>query len=501
MSETTDTCFHVLEADGITSRKLCFGTDQKVYSGLEIETKSSSVGSDLDFVWILVCAFLVMYMQLGFTLLEAGTVRVKNVLNIMFKNFVDFCLGALVWYFFGWGFANPKPGDAAYTNEFVGWGDFTLDKTEDHLNWFFSMVFAATAATIVSGAVAERTTLLAYMVYSIIITGWVYPVVVYWVWSGTGWLSAGKEYQMIDFAGSGVVHAVGGFSGLVGAAFLGKRSGHPIPFSVGFQVMGVFILFFGWFGFNCGSTLAAQDQMQTAARVAMTTTLSAVSAGLSAVILSYFIEGALSLERMGNGILGGLVSITAGCHVVKPWAAVCIGLLGGGIFYGSSMLMVKLGIDDPLDAAAVHGFCGIWGVMAIAFFGLEDYMDGYEFEGKIQNWGTRFRNQFVGIFTIVLWTCAWATVMFGTLKMLGLLRVDEETEKSGMNVKHSSRSPESAVPFNFRSSQADLLKGSGPYSPKSSPTASDQEQGGAKTWDDAEPMASLELANQAIRIE
>jgi len=136
------------------------------------------------------------------------------------------------------------------------------------------------------------------MVYSIGITGWVYPIVVYWVWSGNGWLSAGKEYQMMDFAGSGVVHAVGGFSGLVGAAFLGKRSGTPIPFSVGFQVMGVFILFFGWFGFNCGSTLVAQGAMNLAARVAMTTTLSATSAGLSAVTLSYFLEGALSLERM-----------------------------------------------------------------------------------------------------------------------------------------------------------------------------------------------------------
>jgi len=354
-----------------------------------------------------------------------------------------------------------------------GSGDFTLSDSKDYLNWFFSMVFAATAATIVSGAVAERTTQLAYMVYSIGITAWVYPVVVYWVWSGTGWLSAGKEYQMMDFAGSGVVHAVGGFSGLVGAAFLGKRSGHPIPFSVGFQVMGVFILFFGWFGFNCGSTLSAQGNMELAARVAMTTTLSACSAGLSAVILSYIVEGALSLERMGNGILGGLVSITAGCHVVEPWAAILIGLLGGAFFFGSSNLIVKIGIDDPLDAAAVHGFCGIWGVMACAFFGKEDYIKAgaYLFEGEIQNWGTRFRNQFVGIFTIVVWTCAWAAVMFGGLSKLGLLRVDEETEKSGMNVKHSSRNAEAAVPFNFRSSTSDVFSGmsNSPYSPKAKP--------------------------------
>jgi len=337
----------------------------------------------------------------------------------------------------------------------------------------------------------------AYMVYSIGITGWVYPIVVYWVWSGTGWLSAGMEYQMIDFAGSGVVHAVGGFSGLVGAAFLGKRSGSPIPFSVGFQVMGVFILFFGWFGFNCGSTLSAQGNMELASRVAMTTTLSAVSAGLTAVLLARIIEGSLSLERMGNGILGGLVSITACCHVVKPWHSIFIGFFGGIFFFASSKLMVFIGIDDPLDAAAVHGFCGIWGVMACAFFGTEDFIKetGYLYEGEIQNWGTRFRNQFVGIFTIILWTCAWGVVMFGGLNVAGLLRVDEETEKSGMNVKHSSRAPESAVPFNFRSSSTDVLKSGSPYSPQSSPTADDAETGGAKTWEDAEPIG-LELAEK-----
>jgi len=162
--------------------------------------------------------------------------------------------------------------------------------------------------------------------------------------------------------------------------------------------------------------------------------------------------------------------------------------------------MVKIGIDDPLDAAAVHGFCGIWGVMACAFFGKEDYIreNEYLYNGDIQTWGERFRNQFVGIFTIIVWTCGWACVMFGTLHLFGKLRVDEETEKSGMNVKHSSRSPESAVPFNFRSSQTDVFKGSNPYSPKSTPTADDPEAGGA-TWEDVK--TNIELADKEAKRE
>lgn len=426
-------CYEVLAANRVDTVQLC----------LEEPSASAVVAgeglTDLDFVWILMCAFLVMFMQLGFTLLEAGAVRPKNTLNIMFKNFVDFCLGAIVWYVFGWAITAAPDDD--WTNEYWGTGDMTLKNSDDYLNWFFSMVFAATAATIVSGAVAERCTLTAYLCYSFFITAWIYPVVVYWVWSGTGILSTGKEYQVIDFAGSGVVHMVGGFSGLMGAVMIGPRLGNRVPHSVSFQVMGVFILFFGWFGFNCGSTLAARGNMQTAARVAACTTLSAAASGLMSVALSYKVEGILSVERMGNGILAGLVSVTAGCHVVEAWGAIFIGAIGAIVYYAASSLILRMGIDDPLDAFAVHGASGVWGVIACAFFGTPTFIKeaGYLYEGSKQSFGEILRNQICGVLAIATWTCVFSGFMFGTLAFMKKLRVDDELEASGLNVKHSSR--------------------------------------------------------------
>lgn len=429
------TCYEVLAADRINTVKICVdGT-----STAEVSTIESEDLTDLDFVWILICAFLVMFMQLGFTLLEAGAVRYKNTLNIMFKNFVDFCLGAIVWYVFGW--AITAAPDDEWSNEYWGTGDMMLKNTDDYLHWFFSMVFAATAATIVSGAVAERCTLTAYLCYSFFITAWIYPVVVYWVWSGTGILSQGKEYQLIDFAGSGVVHMVGGFSGLMGSIMIGPRKGNRVPHSVSFQVMGVFILFFGWFGFNCGSTLSARGNMKTAARVAACTTLSAAASGLMSVFLSLKVEGVLSVERMCNGILAGLVSITAGCHVVEAWGAIFIGAIGAIVYYATSHLIIYMGIDDPLDAFAVHGASGVWGVLASAFFGTPTFIrqGGYLFEGAKQSFGEILRNQLCGVLAIGTWTCVFAGFLFGTLAFTKNLRVDDDLEASGLNVKHNSR--------------------------------------------------------------
>jgi len=438
---------------------------------------------EVDFVWILMCAFLVMLMQLGFTLLEAGAVRYKNTLNIMFKNLTDFCLGAMVWYLFGWALT---AGNDDWDNEFMGSGDVVLEDSKDYLNWFFSMVFAATAATIVSGAVAERTTLQAYMAYSFVLTAWVYPIVVYWVWSGSGVFSAGKDYEVIDFAGSGVVHMVGGFSGLMGAMIIGPRKGCPVPHSVSFQVMGVFILFFGWFGFNCGSTLSAQGNMLLASRVAMTTTLSACSSGLTSVLIAKVVEGAFCVERMGNGILAGLVGITAGCHVVEPWGAILVGMFSGMIFFGASKLMVCLGIDDPLDAFAVHGATGFWGVLACAFFGTKDFIVEGGYTEAPDSFGTRFRNQFTGALTIAVWTVANSGALFGVLQLTGNLRISEEMEKTGMNIKHSSRVGTSMDPWQFRSSDGEIeipgILKRDPDAPNGSPN---MEMGGAEDPDNA----------------
>jgi len=442
-------CYNLL-AEGTKERvRLC--TEAPNVATFGIVSAKDAASLDIDFVWILICAFLVMLMQLGFTLLEAGAVRYKNNLNIMFKNFVDFCLGAMVWYFFGWALTAP-PVDSDWDSEFMGSGDITLKDSKDYLNWFFSMVFAATAATIVSGAVAERTTLQAYMAYSFAITAWVYPIVVYWVWSGSGVFSAGKDYEMIDFAGSGVVHMVGGFSGLMGAMIIGPRKGTIVPHSVAFQVMGVFLLFFGWFGFNCGSTLSAQGNMTVASRVAVTTTLSACSAGLTAVSIAKLVENAFCVERMGNGILAGLVGITAGCHVVEPWGAIMVGILSGMIYFGTSKLMVCVGIDDPLDAFAVHGASGFWGVLACAFFGTKDFIVEGGYTEASDSFGKRFRNQLCGALAIASWTVLNSGTLFGILRLTGNLRIDDETEKSGMNIKHSSRVGKAMDPWQFRNS-------------------------------------------------
>jgi len=438
-------CFHVLQKDGGTV-ELCIESNQIISATAAAGT---DLGHDMDYLWVLMCGFLVMFMQLGFTLLEAGAVRYKNTLNIMFKNFVDFSLGALVWYM--WGFALTAAPDADWDSEYFGSGNAALSDSKDYKDWFFSMVFAATAATIVSGAVAERCTLQAYFIYSIFITGWIYPAVVYWVWSGSGFLSMGKEYQLIDFAGSGVVHMVGGFSGLMGAIMVGPRVGSRQPHSVAFQVMGVFILFFGWYGFNCGSTLAAQGYMDQAARVATTTTLSATTAGLMSVFLSWKIEGELSVERMGNGILAGLVGITAGCHVVEAWGAIIVGAIAAIIFFAASKTVLYMGIDDPLDAFAVHGAAGAWGVLACALLGTEDLIEATEYliNGEIQDFRFRLRNQVCGVLAIATWTCVFSGFCFGVMSYYGHLRVDDGLEESGLNVKHNSRGN---GPWQFQSS-------------------------------------------------
>jgi len=254
---------------------------------------------------------------------------------------------------------------------------------------------------------------------------------------------------------------VGGFSGLMGAVFIGPRNGKVVPHSVHLQVMGVFLLFFGWYGFNCGSTLSAQGNMKLAARVATTTTLSACSSGLSSVLLSRAFEGVLSVERMGNGILAGLVGITAGCHVVEPWGAILIGFIASLVYYGASKSLQTVGVDDPLDAAAVHGFCGFWGVLACAIFGNNDFItEGeYLYDGAIQSTGRILANQFIGAFTIMVWTCGNSALLFGILKLTNNLRVDDATEKSGLNIKHSTRTGEDAGPWHFSKSRMEDFGG------------------------------------------
>jgi Amt family ammonium transporter len=418
---------------------------------------------------------MVFLMQAGFVLFEAGSVRAKNTKNILIKNLMDGCLGALVWYFIGYHLAygtkdSCKGGSDC--NGFVGNGaDVFMNKAAElaplgnagsghyYAGWMFQWAFAAAASTIVSGAVAERCKFGAYLAYTAALTGVIYPVVVNWGWSAHGWLSpwTGTEPYlgangMIDFAGSGIVHMTGGVAALVGAIFLGPRTGRFSPsgecidmpgHSSVLVALGTFILWFGWYGFNPVSTLAF-EYMETAARVAVTTTLGAAAGGVTALSIHYGFTKSLDVGPMCNGILAGLVSITGNCVVIEPWAAALIGAIGAAIYYGFSALLRKLKIDDPLDASSVHGACGAWGVIAAGLFAKQKYvLNDYGAEGGADDYGALYGgggkqlgNQIAGVVAIIAWVGFTSSVLFGVLKYAGMLRVPVEEEEVGLDTSH-----------------------------------------------------------------
>lgn len=412
-------------------------------------------GNNANDTWMLIAGFLVFFMHAGFSMLEAGSVQKKNVVNIMFKNIGTITIGGLFYWAFGFAFAY---GTCEGGSEFIGdTGFFGIDGLPACGNseafWFFQFAFAATAATIVSGAVAGRITLEAYFIVAAVMTGFIYPVVTHWVWSSVGFLSAfnGKAPEdqfvegsigMIDFAGSGVVHLTGGVAALVGAIACGPRLGRfeegglPVS-SYTLQTLGTFILWFGWFGFNCGSTLVLEGV--NTAKVATTTVLSPSAACVTAMIYSRVVKKRYDLSLALNSVLAGLVGITAGCVVVYDAWSIFIGFVSALIYIASSNLLAKLKIDDPIGASPVHGFAGIWGVLAAGIFCDEGNLsDGYSFEGEF-NRGAQFGEQIVGVFFIILWVGSLSTIMF--VLLMGLkpanrtkfLRVSEETEAAGLD--------------------------------------------------------------------
>jgi len=455
-----------------------------------VETKTAETNT----FYLMWAGALIFLMQSGFAVLSAGSIRSKNVKNILLKNLLDACVGAILWYLIGYGVAydaDSCSGDACNEpgahkgNGFMGTGttNFALsgitDTGDDHahgydwISWFFQYAFAAAAATIVSGAVAERCQLVAYLIYTSFITGFIYPIVVHWVWDGKGFLSALNPDAMmtgvIDFAGSGVVHMTGGWAALMGAWVLGPRLGrftteNQAEFeghSSTLQVLGTFILWFGWYGFNPGSTLGVHGYSRDMARVAATTTLSAASAGVAGLFLKHNLpsslggNGTYDLAHTCNSLLGGLVGITAGCSVVKVWASLIIGIVAAFVYHGASCLMRKLKIDDPLDAFAVHGACGAWGMLAVGIFAAKEYSyapaefsserigsDGVDLgvdSGLFMD-GTRgvlFGTQVAAVIIMVAWVVSTSGVMFLILNKLELLRVSRDIEEAGADVsKH-----------------------------------------------------------------
>jgi ammonium transporter, Amt family len=398
----------------------------------------AAVGLDISInnIWLLVTTFLVMFMQPGFAMVEAGFTRSKNSANILMKNLMDFAIGSLTYWLIGYSFmygtGNPFIGDfslAAFnpaTDSYgAGYSDFS--------DLMFQTVFAATAATIVSGAMAERTKFNAYLIFSLVITLLIYPVSGHWTWGG-GWLS---ELGFIDFAGSTIVHSVGGWVGLAGAAVLGPRIGKyvngkakAIPgHNLAYGALGVFILWFGWFGFNPGSELAATgDSTSNIARVALTTNLAAAAGAFAAMMVAWARYKRPTLSLSLNGALAGLVAITAGCAAVSPFGALIIGLVAGVVLvFSVEFIDQKLKIDDPVGAVSVHGVCGATGTLLVGLLATDG---GLFYGGGFKQLGI----QALGVVSIGTWALITGFILFGILKATNGLRVSKRIEEEGLDV-------------------------------------------------------------------
>lgn len=407
----------------------------------------NEVGISLDTVWMLLAAMLVFWMQPGFALCEAGFTRSKNTANILFKNFVDFMLGSVLFFFVGFGFMFGSDGAG-----FIGapnWGDLSFYKTDLPVEGFlmFETVFCATSATIVSGAMAERTKFSMYIVYSFFISLIIYPVEGHWTWGG-GWLcnDAAESFMMTtfghvfhDFAGSAIVHSVGGVLALIGAIALGPRRGkydangksRAIPgHSLILAALGVFILWMGWFGFNPGSQLAATGEVNRIAisHVFLTTNLAAACGGIATMFVTWMKYGKPSFSLTLNGVLAGLVGITAGCDAVDAWGAIIIGLVCGTVLvYAIEFIDRKLHIDDPVGASSVHGVCGILGTLMTGLFSVSEGL----FYGH--GWGFLGAEAF-GILIIDLWAAVTGVILFYSIKKIHGLRVSARIEDEGLDI-------------------------------------------------------------------
>ena len=412
-----------------------------------LQEVAQGLQTTLDNVWILVAALLVLFMQAGFALVEAGLTRAKNVANVMMKNLMDLCFGALS--FFAVGFAIAFGGGFDGIGRFVGgggWflgdGAFTYGNLTPFTFFIFQVAFAATAATIVSGAMAERTQFKSYIAYSIVVSALIYPIVVRWQWGG-GWL-----YQLStpfhDFAGSSIVHLTGGIAAFAGTRALGPRigkygadgkvnviAGHSIPL----VITGCFILLIGWFGFNPGSQLGADPVI---GRIALTTLL-AGSAGAAVAMFTTWYRGKPDVAMAGNGLLAGLVGVTAGCYAVTTVGAVIIGAISGLLVVGSVHMFDKFKIDDPVGAISVHGVCGVFGTIAVGLFSNES-SEGFISKGLFYGGGTdQLVSQIIGVLGIGAFVLVASTILFAVIKRTMGLRVSPEEELAGLDMfEHGS---------------------------------------------------------------
>lgn len=405
----------------------------EVVEGAEIADTLVAEISNLDTVWMLLAAVLVFWMQAGFAMLEAGFVRTKNVVNILMKNFFDFAAASIAYWAIGFGIMFGSG------NDFFGSEWFFLSGIPDvfpglavptYAFFFFQLACAGAAATIASGAMAERTEFVAYVFYTVIATAIIYPIVGHWIWGG-GWL-AKFDTPFYDFAGSTAVHSTGAWIGLMGVIMLGARRGRfgkgsvPMPGqSMPLAMLGVLILWMGWFGFNAGSQLDSDGA--SIALFTVNTNIAAASGTIVALALGWFLTGIPQLPWALNGALAGLVAVTAPCGIVTPAESVVIGAIGAVVMYGVVVLLEKLELDDPVGAVAVHGGCGVWGTLAVGIFGDE--------VGLLHGGGAdQLITQIIGIVTVAAFVLVSAGVLFAILKAIVGLRVSAEAETIGLDI-------------------------------------------------------------------
>ena len=387
----------------------------------------------INTVWVALCAALIFFMEAGFALLEAGFVRAKNAMSIIAKVIIDIIFGGIAFFVVGFGIAYGASNGWFALDFGIMKGDLGLDlSVSNQLFWFIQLGFAVAAISIVSGALAERMKLWAYAVMVVFFCGIMYPLVANWVWNPNGWLAI-RGFN--DFAGSAAVHAMGGFSALAAAMVLGPRigkyskegtsntiPGHNLPLAS----IGAFILWFGWFGFNPGSSLGAVGNWELIGSVVVNTFLASAAGGIATMFYTYFSYGKIDITMVINGILAGLVSITAGCNVVGPMAAILIGFIAGILVDVAVLFFDKMKVDDPVGAIAVHGINGLFGTLAVGFFA----NDGGLFFG---GGADLLITQLIGVLTIALFSFSITFILKRVLKSLIGIRITSEEEEAGID--------------------------------------------------------------------
>ena len=387
----------------------------------------------INTVWVALCAALIFFMEAGFALLEAGFIRAKNAMSIIAKVIIDITFGGIAFFALGFGVAYGVSNGWFASGFGIMDEDLGLGLTvSNQLFWFIQLGFAIAAISIVSGALAERMKLWSYAIMVVVFCGIMYPLVANWVWNPNGWLAV-RGFN--DFAGSAAVHAMGGFSALAAAIVLGPRvgkyskegnsntiPGHNLPLAS----VGAFILWFGWFGFNPGSTLGAVGNWELIGDVVVNTFLASAAGGIATMFYTYFSYGKIDITMVINGILAGLVSITAGCNVVGPVSAIFIGLIAGVLVDVAVLFFDKMKVDDPVGAVAVHGVNGLFGTLAVGLFAIEG---GLFFGGGADLLIT----QFIGVSTIALFSFSFTIILMKVLKSAIGIRISNEEEEAGID--------------------------------------------------------------------